>query len=318
MKIMKYIFFESAFTSENDLTAIKLIRQNFSKRGKINDFVFVNIKSEEEAENVIRNFIRIYDKNAIYFICGTDLLTSIAVNIFAFTEMILGIIPLGENSLAKCIFDENTDTFSACSSLGFFSPDGIKLKIRKIDVGSVNDFLFVNSVSMGFYAKKKEIAAHHPFLSGLEHPLSLVKSNVKFKGIFNMVSLANSHERHFISEKEILASVFSITNSGYSEEGKLSFDSSVTDKILEANMIMPCNFASLSYNLEMYKRGVTYDSKQGRSFKIDGAEITSSDNMPITFLADGKLFQSENLNIKIHGKALKICYPLKYDTEKKL
>lgn len=315
---MKYIFFESKYEGKNDLTSIKLVRRSFSERGKINDFIFVSLENEDETESIIRYYIKKFGDKGIYFMCGGDRLTNIAANIFAYTDLTIGIIPLAENSHAKCIYGENQDALSVCSSLGLLSGEKPMMKLKKADAASVNNHFFVNSLSLGYFAKSREILENHPFLSGLEDGISLMKSSVKLKGKFQVVSFANSHERHFTAEKIFSASVFSVTNSGYSDEGKLSFDSCITDKILEVNMIKPCNFASLSYNLELYKRGVIYDSKQGKCFKIEGAEISSFDNRPLEYIADGKLFQSNELNIKVHGAALKICCPIKNNMEKML
>ncbi len=321
---MKYIFlFKPDEKHERDLSPLRLVREAFSGRGKVRDFIFKEVFSDDEIKTAVRRYAEKFRKDVCFFACGgNDIVLSMAETL-AFSDIPMGIIPFGQNDLARKIYGEDCTPDSVCADMGLFEKPVMRFK--KIDVGEANGMIFTNLLSAGFDEKRfsaaRRLYEKIPLSRRVSRKIGFacaLMSNKKQKAKLSLEVYQdiNSVTREFTYEHETEFSLLSIANSGYSEGRKISDCSSLFDGRLEACIISPCSFAEYPYVNEIYKRGVADISDKTKVLTVTGGKISSLREKPIAFLIDGRSHTADEINVAVRRKALKICAPYLNETEK--
>ncbi len=314
---MKYIFlFRPDEKHKRDLSSLRLVREAFAGRGKVRDFIFKEVRSDEEIKSAADFFAERFRGDVCFFACGgNDIVLSLSETL-AFSDIPMGIIPFGQNDLARKIYGESCTPDSVCADTGLFEKPVMRFK--KIDIGEANGMIFTNYLSIGFDEKRfsdaRKLYEKIPLSRRVSRKIgfaSALMSSKKHRAKLSLEVYQNIKgvTREFTYEHETEFSLLSLTNSGYSEGRKISDCSSLFDGRLEACIVSPCSFAEYPYVNEMYKRGVADISDKTKILTVTGGKISSACEKPIAFLIDGRVFSADEMSITVHRKALKICAP---------
>jgi len=264
--------------------------QDFFKEWRLS-FDLAVTKKPKEAIDLARQAAKNYP---IIVAVGGDGTINEVVNGLAGTKAVMGIVPAGAgNDFSKAIglkkkLRDNLEII-------------LKNKVRKVDVGRVNDIYFINVLGIGFDALvAQEMDKRPKFLKGL--PVYLYSFGRALKNYrFTKLKITTDN---FSEEKEYL--MVAAANGMFFGGGfNIAPRASVEDELFDVCLASPMKRNYLLKNIPKLIRGTHGELPEIRMLKTKKLRIESVEELPIEY--DGELLRGQRrLEIEILPRMLNV------------
>jgi diacylglycerol kinase (ATP) len=228
---------------------------------------------------------------------GGDGTISEVLNGIVLKETILGIIPLGTGNGFRHSTAIPGQWEEALNGLHYWSP-------RLVDVGRVNNSLFLNVVGVGFDAAVEQLASGK--YQNLKGYLAYVPAFLEELASFKHFKVILRYDTHDQLVKDALLVLVS-NGAYYGGQMCIAPQASIDDGKLDLTVIrniQPAETAVLAAQA-LLKRPFNHDSVSLE--KLTKISISADNDVPIHI--DGEVVVSQSLEIEIIPKALKLLSP---------
>jgi len=242
-------------------------------------------------------------KVSVVIAAGGDGTVNEVINGLARSQTALGVIPIGSgNDFSKMLVLKPEDLQFAVDII-------LRHKIKKIDLGLINNRYFINVAAMGFIGRINQYTKKSPkFLKGFSMYLySILKVLIDYYPHHFQITARNQNDKTLKFNNDF--TLCSVGNGRYQGEGfRLNPESEIDDGLLDICLVDP---VSRLYILRMLSKVI-----QGTHGKLSAVnmlkvkEITIKSDQVIPLHIDGEpVYDQSELKIKVVPQALNIIIP---------
>lgn len=234
----------------------------------------------------------------IYSVGGDGTLNEV-LNGISGDQIELGILPCGSGNDAVRSIYEVTDPISLLEVLPTASSE-------LLDIGRINDRLFINIASVGFDAEVVILTRHFkgiPLISGsLSYVLGILTALIRLKKYPVRISIDGSPERF----KEILLCAFA-NGKFYGGGIKPAPKADMTDGILDICEVESLGRLKILKFFPIFRRGAHEKMKEVMMHRCKKILIDS--DAPIPFNIDGEVIKETRASIEILPGSIRVIIP---------